>query len=165
MELRKTLTSAIAEVDPRLTLFFRPLGEQVSRTIVRERLLALLSAFFGVLAVVMAAIGLYGVTSYSVNLRRSEIAVRLALGATRGSVVRLMLTRAAMLVGLGLAIGLGVSAYAARFVETLLFGLAPTDVTTLVGATILLALVGFVAGWIPALRASRLDPAASLARS
>jgi ABC-type antimicrobial peptide transport system permease subunit len=70
-----------------------------------------------------------------------------------------------MLVGTGLAIGLAVSIYAARFVETLLFGLAPTDVTTLVGAILLLAFVGFVAGWIPALRASRLDPAASLARS
>jgi putative ABC transport system permease protein len=124
----------------------------------RERLLALLSASFGVLALLMAAIGVYGVTSHAVNLRRGEIGIRMALGATRGSVVRLVLARVSMLVGAGIVAGLAIGAFASRFVATLLYGLEPGDPVTLIASAATLALIGALAGWLPANRASRLDP-------
>ena len=162
--LRKAVADAVTAINPRLSVFFRPLAEQVRRTMAQERLLAMLSMFFGALALTMAAVGLYGVTSYSVGLRRSEIAVRLALGATRGGVMRLVLGRVATLVGIGAVMGLVTSLIAARAVGSLLFGLEPNDPATLATATGLLVLVGFAAGWLPAFRASRLDPAAALDR-
>ena len=155
--LRKAVTDAVIDVNPRLSIFFRPLAEQVSRTMVQERLLAILSVFFGALAVAMAAIGLYGVTAYAVSLRKSEIGVRLALGATRGDVLRLILGRVATLVGIGLVVGVAASVFGARYVKALLFGLEPADPATIVAATLLLAAVGFAAGWIPAFRASRMQ--------
>jgi putative ABC transport system permease protein len=112
----------------------------------------------------MAAIGLYGVTSYAVNLRRAEIGVRLALGSTRGGVMRLVLGRVTALVAIGVGVGLLFSVFAARYVKTLLFGLEPSDPTTLVGAAVVLAAVGLAAGWVPAFRASRVSPMESLGR-
>jgi ABC-type antimicrobial peptide transport system permease subunit len=163
--LRKAVADAVTDVNPRLALAFRPLADQVSRTMVQERLLAMLSAFFGVLAVVLAAIGLYGVTSYTVGLRKAEIGVRLALGATRRGVMRLVLGNVARLVGIGTAIGLVLSLFSTRYVKTLLFGLEPSDPTTFVASTMLLAAVSLAAGWIPAYRASRLDAAGLLNRN
>jgi len=162
--LRKAVTEAVTGLNPRLALTFRPLAEQVSREMVQERLLAMLSMFFGALSVLMAAIGLYGVTSYAVNLRRSEIGVRLALGASRGGVMRLVLGRVATLVGLGIVVGLASSVFAARYVEALLFGLQPSDPATLIVSALLLAGVGLAAGWIPASRASRLNLVDTLSR-
>jgi ABC-type antimicrobial peptide transport system permease subunit len=131
---------------------------------VQERLLAILSVVFGALAVLMAAIGLYGVTSYSVNLRRAEIGIRLALGSTRRGVMRLLLSRVATLVAIGVGVGLLVSAFAARYLETLLFGLEPTDPATRVAAAVVLGAVGLAAGGVPALRASRVNPMESIGR-
>jgi putative ABC transport system permease protein len=156
--LTKSVAAAIGEIDPTLALTFRPLESQVSDTLLRERLLAILSASFGALALLMAAIGLYGVTSYAVNLRRSEIGIRMALGATRGSVIRLVLTRVSLLIGTGVVVGLALGAWASRFVATLLYGLEPGDPATLIASAATLALIGAVAGWLPANRASRLDP-------
>jgi predicted permease len=164
-QLRKAVADAVTDVNPRLALTFRPLADQVSRTMVQERLLAMLSAFFGGLAVVLAAIGLYGVTSYAVGLRKAEIGVRLALGATRGGVMRLVLGNVARLVGIGTAIGLVLSLFSTRYLKALLFGLEPNDPMTFVPATILLAAVSLAAGWIPAYRASRLDAAGLLNHS
>ena len=130
----------------------------------QERLLAMLSVFFGALAVLMAAIGLYGVTSYAVNLRRAEIGIRLALGSTRRGVMRLVLGRVATLVAIGVGVGLLFSAFAARYVKTLLFGLEPGDPATLVAAAVVLTAVGLSAGWVPAFRASRVSPMESLSR-
>jgi predicted permease len=162
--LKEAVTEAVTGLNPRFALTYRPLAEQVSRTMQQERLLALLSVFFGGLAVLMAAIGLYGVTSYAVNLRRAEIGVRLALGATRGGVMRLVLGRVSTLVAIGVVIGLVLSAFAARYVETLLFGLEPGDPVTLAMAAIVLVAVGLTAGWVPAFRASRVNPMESLGR-
>jgi predicted permease len=162
--LRQAVADAVTEVNPRFLLFFRPLADQVSRAMVQERLLALLSVFFGVLAVLLAAIGLYGVTSYGVSLRRSEIGVRLALGATRGGVMRMVFGQVAMLVGLGTACGLLVSLVVTRYVKTLLFGLEPSDPATLVASMLVLAAAGVAAGFVPAYRASRLDPTRLLSR-
>jgi putative ABC transport system permease protein len=156
--LTKSVAAAIGEIDPTLAVTFEPLDNRLSDALTRERLLAILSAAFGVLALMMAAVGLYGVTSYAVSLRRTEIGIRMALGATRGSVVRLVLARVSMLVGTGLVVGLAIGAWASRFVGTLLYGLEPGDPATLVASAATLALIGAVAGWLPANRASRLDP-------
>jgi len=107
----------------------------------------------------MAGVGLYGVTAYAVNCRRTEIGVRMALGADAARVIRLVLGRVAWLVGIGVAVGLILSVWASRFVASLLYGLEPRDVVTLASASVALALVGGIAAWLPARRAARIDPA------
>jgi predicted permease len=156
--LTKSITAAIGEINPTLALTFEPLDDRISNALTRERLLAILSASFGLLALVMAAVGLYGVTSYAVSLRQAEIGIRMALGATRVSVVRLVLARVSRLVGAGIVVGLAIGAWASRFVATLLFGLEPGDTGTLAASAATLALISAIAGWLPAHRASRLDP-------
>ena len=158
------MAAAISEISPTLAVTFHGLDNQVGDTLMRERLLAILSGSFGTLALLMAAIGLYGVTSYAVNLRRTEIGIRMALGATRGSVVRLVLARVSMLIGTGIVVGLAIGAWASRFVATLLYGLEPGDPGTLIAAAATLALIGAVAGWLPANRAVPPRPDAGPAR-
>ncbi|HEX7018691.1 MAG TPA: FtsX-like permease family protein, partial [Gemmatimonadaceae bacterium] len=137
---------------------FEPLDGRISAALTRERLLAILSAAFGFLALLMASIGLYGVTSYAVSLRRLEIGIRLALGATARSIVRLVLVRVGLMVASGIVAGLAVAALLSRFVAALLYDLAPGDPATLAASAATLALIGALAGWLPARRASRLDP-------
>jgi putative ABC transport system permease protein len=163
--LTNSLTAAIAEVDSDLSLTFRPLGTYVAASLVRERMLAILSGFFGTLALLLAGIGLYGMTSYAVSRRRAEIGIRMALGAEAGRVVRLVLRRVAVLVGLGVLLGAGVSLWASRFVSALLYGLEPRDPTTLIAAAFTLAAIGALAAWLPARRAARIDPARVLRES
>ena len=131
----------------------------MNAALTQERIVAMLSGFFGGLALLLAALGLYGVTSYAVSRRRTEIGIRMALGAAPGGVVRLVLRRVAILVGLGIVAGCAVSLWAARFVATLLYGLQPRDPSTLVAAAVVLGTIGALAGWLPARRASRIDPA------
>ena len=138
---------------------FFTLSSHVDASLIQERLLATLSTFFGGLALLLASLGLYGVTSYSVSRRRAEIGIRMALGADAAGVVRLVLSRVTLLVGIGVFVGAGTSMWAAKFVATLLYGLEPRDPITLVGATLVLGIVGAAAGWLPAYRASRIDPA------
>ena len=156
--LTKSVAVAIGEINPTLPLTFQTLDSQLGDTLMRERLLAILSASFGALALLMAAVGLYGVTSYAVNLRRTEIGIRMALGATRGSVIRLVLARVSMLIGAGIVVGLAIAGLASQLVATLLYGLEPGDPGTLMASAATLALIGVAAGWLPANRASRLDP-------
>ena len=118
----------------------------------------MLATSFGVLALLMAGVGLYGVTSYSVNLRRTEIGIRMALGATRLAVIGLVLGRLSMLVSIGIVIGLALAAWASRFVTVLLYGVRAGDPLTLVLAAAVLSAIAFIAGFLPARRASRLDP-------
>ena len=157
--LTKNLASALAGVNKDVAITFRLLSEQVNASLIQERVVAILSGFFGGLALLLAALGLYGVTSYAVSRRRTEIGIRMALGAAPGGVVRMVLRRVALLVGAGVIVGAGVSLWASRFVTTLLYGLQPRDPATLVGAALVLSLIGAVAGWIPARRAARIDPA------
>jgi predicted permease len=157
--LERSVGAALSGIDRDLTFTFRPLAEQVNATLIQERLIAILAGFFGVLALLLAGLGLYGVTSYSINRRRPEIGIRMALGAARAGVINLVLSRVALLVGLGLAIGTGVSLLASKFVASLLYGLTPRDPAMLAGAACTLAAVGAVAGWLPAWRASQIDPA------
>jgi putative ABC transport system permease protein len=159
MLLTRSVAKAIADVDPDVTLTFRALQEQVEASLVQERLIAMLSGFFGLLALLLAGLGLYGVTSYAVTRRRSEIGIRMALGAAPGGVVRLVLRRVAALVGAGVLLGAAASFWAATFVATLLFGVEARDPATLVLAAAVLSAVGALAGWLPARRASQIDPA------
>jgi putative ABC transport system permease protein len=157
--LTKSVAAALAGVNKDLAITFRLLSEQVNSSLIQERVVAMLSGFFGGLALLLAALGLYGVTSYAVSRRRTEIGIRMALGAAPGGVVRLVLRRVALLVGVGVIVGGSVSLWAARFVATLLYGLQPRDPVTLAGAALVLSLIGAIAGWIPARRAARIDPA------
>ena len=157
--LTRPLVQAIDGVSSDLVATVRPLSDNLRGALSQERLVAVLSAFFGALALLLAAIGLYGVTSYSVTRRRPEIAVRIALGATPWGVVALMLRRASFLVCTGLAAGTVASLWASRLIAPLLFGLEPRDPATLVGAMAILAAVALLSASLPAYRASRIDPA------
>jgi predicted permease len=164
--LIRPLAEAIGAVDRNLALTFRPMNEQVSASMIQERIVAMLSGFFGALALLLAGLGLYGVTSYAVSRRQTELGIRMALGAAPEGVVRLVLARVAFLVGLGLMSGLalasGLVKVSAAFVEGLLYGVRLTDPVTYVTAGVILAAIGALAGWIPARRASRIDPAVVL---
>ncbi len=157
--LTKSVVDAVAGVDRDLSLTVRTLADQVNASLLQERLVAMLSGFFGAVALLLAGLGLYGVTAYAVSRRRTEIGIRLALGARPGGVVRLVLRRVALLVGTGVVVGGVASLWAARFAGSLLYGLQPRDPWTLGAAAAVLAGVGALAGWLPARRASRVDPA------
>ena len=150
------------EVSPAIHSDFRILETQIRDSFVRERLMAVLSGFFAAVAALLAAIGLYGVISYIVLVRRNEIGIRLALGATRGNIIRAVLRQVwALLLG-GAALGVLLALGAARAVRSLLFGLNANDPPTFIAVTLFLFVVAFVAGFIPARRASRLDPITAL---
>jgi len=157
--LSRSIAAAIAGVNSDLAVTFRPMATLVNASLTQERAIATLSGFFGGLALLLAGVGLYGVTSYAVGRRRSEIGVRIALGAAPGGVIRLVFARVARLVGTGVIAGVLVSLWLSRFVEALLFGMTPRDPMTLAAAALILTLVGALAGWIPARRASPIDPA------
>jgi putative ABC transport system permease protein len=163
--LARTVAQAIARVNPDLAVTFRPLADQVNASLTQERLVAMLAGFFGALALLLAGLGLYGITAYAVSRRRTEIGIRMALGAAPGGVVRLVLGRLTVLVGAGIAGGCALSLWAAQFVSTLLYGLQPRDPETMFAAASALAAVGALAGWLPAYRASRIDPAEVLRES
>ena len=163
--LTKSISTAIGGVNPQLDLTLRPLVGQINASLTQERLIALLAGFFGALALLLAGLGLYGVTSYAVTRRRIEIGIRMALGAAPTGVVRLILSRVAILVGSGVAIGAIAGLWASKFVASLLYGLEPHDPLTFVGSAITLGAIGAVAGWLPAWHASRIDPAAVLRES
>jgi predicted permease len=162
MLMARGIASALTAVDRDLVFGFRPMTDQVSASLTQERIVAILSGFFGVLALLLAALGLYGITAYSVAGRRTEIGIRMALGATGPVILRLVVARIAALVGAGILIGAGLSVWASTFVATLLYGLDPRDPLTLVGAGAVLMAVATAAAWLPAYRASRLDPATVL---
>ncbi len=156
--LTRDLADAITRSNPQVAFTIHPVSAQLRTAVRQERLVAILGAFFGGLALVLAAVGLYGVTSYGVNRRRAEIGVRMALGADPSGVIRLVLGRLVVLMACGVVAGLALSWWTSRFVATLLFGLGPRDPATFAAAATLLVVIGLVAGWIPAHRASRIDP-------
>jgi putative ABC transport system permease protein len=163
--LAPRVAAALTGVDRNLTFTLRPLQDRVDASLTQERLVALVTGFFGMLALLLAGLGLYGVTSYAVTRRRAEISIRMALGAEPAGVVRVVLLRVFVLVALGVIIGTAVSVWASQFVASLLYDLQPRDAVTLVTAAVTLTAVGAIAGWLPAYRASRIDPAQVLRES
>jgi putative ABC transport system permease protein len=153
---------AMREVSSGISFDFEGLQDEIHQSLLAERLLATLSGFFGALAVLLAMIGLYGVMSYTVAERTSEIGIRMALGARRADVTAMILGKAATLLGVGLVLGAGLSLVVASAASALLFGLKPRDPATLSIATVLLAVVALAASYLPARRAAGLDPLASL---
>jgi predicted permease len=138
------------------------LNEQVDQSLLQERLVATLSLFFGLLALLLASIGLYGIMSYNVARRTHEIGIRMALGAQRGNVIRMVMSETMTVVVVGITIGLAAALATTRFLSSLLFNLTPNDPLTIAAAALLLLAVSAIAGYLPARRASRVDPMVAL---
>jgi predicted permease len=158
----RSLKATVAKVNGGIGIEFHTLSDRVQESLLRDRLMAMLAGAFGLLAAVLATLGLYGVIAYMVARRRNEIGVRVALGADRGRVVRLVLREALLLLGVGLVIGTGLALWAGRAAGALLFGLKPYDPPTMIMAIVLLAGVALLASYLPALRASRMEPMSAL---
>jgi predicted permease len=157
------LRRAIAEVEPSLPVYsVVTMGEQVEGSLARERAVARLTGFFGALALLLAAIGLYGVMSYSVARRTNEIGLRMALGAPRSQVLGLVMRDTARLVAAGVAAGLVAAVATTRLAASQLFGLGAFDPPTVVTATLAMVAVALVAGFLPARRAAGTDPMVAL---
>ncbi len=156
------IVRALHAIEPGAFVEFTVWDDAIRNSMVRERLMAALAAAFGLLAAVLASVGLYGLLSYSVTRRRPEIGLRVALGAPRSAVLRLVLAEAVRLIAVGLVVGTVLAALAARWSASLLFGLTPWDGPTFVAALVLLVLVGAAAACLPARRAARIDPAVAL---
>jgi putative ABC transport system permease protein len=160
------ITSAVMalahDVHPSAVVTVQTMQGQLRDSLLRERLMATLSGFFGGLAALLATIGLYGVMSYMVARRRNEIGIRMALGADRRDVVAMVLREAGVLLGAGVIVGVVLAIAAARTASTLLFGLRPGDPSTLAMAVGGLGVVALLASYVPALRASRLEPTEAL---
>jgi predicted permease len=160
--LRPLVTRTISEAHPGVSISLESLRTQVDRSLLRERLVAALAAGFAVLAVILAAAGLYGVMSYGVARRRHEIGIRVALGASRTGIVAMVVREVAVLVAIGLAIGLVLAVLAARTASTLLYGVEPTAAGPLAAAGAALVIIAALASLAPAHRAARLSPTTAL---
>jgi predicted permease len=157
------IRDAVRRVDPDIPLInVTTQLEEVERRFLQEKLFAQAYTLFGGLALLLASIGLFGLMSYSVARRTNEIGIRMALGAQQQDVLRLVMRESMILVAMGVAIGLGGAVAASRLISTLLFGLAPTDPMTMTGAIAVMVIVSVLAGYVPARRASRIDPLVAL---
>lgn len=150
------------QVHPGLDITFFPFRKMIQDGLLRDRLMASLSGFFGALAVLLAAVGLYGVISYMVAQRRNEFGIRMALGAGQQKIIRLVLRETALLLLIGLAAGVALALATARTAASMLFGLKPTDLLTYLIAALTLSAVAALASFLPARRAARLDPMSAL---
>lgn len=154
---------AMAAVDPNLPIYlFQSFGEQVAHNFDQQRLIARLTSLFGILSLILASIGLYGVTAYNVGQRTNEIGLRMALGANRVNVLSLILRGALALIGVGLLLGIPLALWAGRFLESQLFGTKPFSWTITLTSLAVLGVAGLVAAFIPALRASSIEPLKAL---
>jgi len=160
--LSASINQGLREFNPGLDVNLQVFRSMVEESLLRERLMAKLSGSFGVLALVLASIGLYGLLSYGVTSRSKEIGIRMALGAGTRNVLSLILHEAVLLVLIGVAVGVPVVLYVSRFAKSLLFDLSPTDPVSLVIAGLVLMSVALVAGYLPARRATKVDPLVAL---
>jgi ABC-type antimicrobial peptide transport system permease subunit len=156
--VRRTLESKY----PGAILRFADFQQGIKDNLVGDRMMAMLSGFFGLLAAVLVVVGLYGVLSYFITRRRNEIGIRIALGARRGQVIALVMRDTAAMLLIGLVLGTALTLLAGRAATAMLFGLKPYDFATLAFATMLLAIIAVLATWLPAVKASKLDPVAAL---
>jgi len=157
-----SVTATLKAISPQITSQFTVFKNQIQNSLLRERLMATLSGFFGSLALVLACVGLYGILSYGVASRTNEIGLRMALGAQRRDVLWLILREALLLVLIGVAVGLPAVLAATRLVSSLLYGLTPTDPNSIGAAAALMLAVAAVAGYFPARRATKVDPMEAL---
>ncbi len=161
--LLQDFRAAIRTVGPDIRIVsLAPLSAAVNRTLAPERLVSWLSMGFGIAAILLTSVGLYGILAYNVVRQTREFGIRMALGAGRLSIVRMVMTEAALLVGIGLTLGLAAAVWFGDLAATLLFGVQPRDPLTFVSATLVLILVAIAAGYIPAHRATRVEPATAL---
>jgi predicted permease len=162
-ELIETVRHLAARIDPAVPVTdSRTLQDQIDANILEDRLIATLSGFFGLLALLLAGVGLYGVLSYVVTRRTREIGIRVALGAQRSAVLGLILRDAALLVGVGAVIGIPAALAASRLIRSLLYGVGAQDPLAIAGGTLALLAVAALAGLVPALRATKIDPMVAL---
>jgi ABC-type antimicrobial peptide transport system permease subunit len=163
MSVLPAVREVVSEIDPLIPIAAaRPLHEVWRTSMAREEFILTLLTAFGVVALLLAAVGVYGVTAQAARRRTRELGIRIALGARTGDVMRLMLRQSMAVVAIGLAAGLAVSLIATRALTSVLFGIAPTDPATLVSVVVVLASVAALACYIPARRALALDPVRSL---
>ena len=161
--LAGALRQAVREADASLPVYnMKTMERQIDEDVFADRMVSALSAFFGLLATVLAAIGLYGVMSYTVTRRTREIGIRMALGASRRDVLSIVLGEVALLAAIGIAIAAPLSFPLASLAKSMLYGVAPHDAAVLAGAAALLAFTALAAGYIPAARAARVDPLTAL---
>ena len=156
------LREKISQVNPDIRTEFKMFQKDIENGLIRERVMAMLSGFFGALAALLTIIGLYGVISYIVTMRRNEIGIRIALGANRGNVVGIILRQTVVLLAVGVTVGVALALAATRGASSLLFGLQPHDPLTFTAAGVLLIGVALIASFVPACRASRVDPMVAL---
>lgn len=159
----ESLRAELKALDPHLPLYdIKTLATEIDESLVQERLVTWLSSAFGLLATLLTAVGLYGVLTFSVARRTREIGIRVALGAQRRDVFKLIMIRGVVLVGVGVLIGVGASIAFSRLLESLLFGVAPGSMTTLVLVSVGLVVVALLACYLPARRATQVDPLVAL---
>jgi ABC-type antimicrobial peptide transport system permease subunit len=157
------LRDAVSSVDKDLPLLnIRTQNEQIEDTTKQERIFASLTSGFGLLALVLACIGIYGIMAYTVSRRTNEIGIRMALGAQSGRVLRMIFREASWLAVIGVVLGLGIALAMGRLIASMLYGLKPYDPLTLGSAALLLVLIALAASWIPARRAAHVDPIKAL---
>jgi len=162
-DMEKIARTTLSGINPNLTVVqFQPFAEQIARMFIEQRLIARLTMLFGGLALLLATLGLYGVTAYAVERRTPEIGIRMALGAERGGVVAMVMRGALLQTALGLAIGIPVAVVSVRYVKSLLYEITNADGQVMAGAILALAVAACVAGLIPARRAASIDPARAL---
>jgi predicted permease len=161
--LEAQVRRSLSQINPNLTMIeFQTFAEQVKDEFLQQEILVQLTAVFGFLALALAAIGLYGVTAYSVAQRTSEIGIRMALGADRGGILQMVLRSAFLQAGIGLAIGMPAAIFAGRFMASLLYNVHPWDPEVLMATTAILAIAAFLAAVIPAQRAASVEPMTAL---
>lgn len=157
-----SINHAANQINPSLVISYTVFKTQIREGLLRDRLMATLSGFYGVLATVLAVIGLYGVISYVVLQRKNEIGVRMALGANRSDILRMVLRDAAILLAIGLATGTGMTIATGNAAASMLYGLKPRDPITLAAAIGGIVVVGLAASFVPAQRAANIHPVAAL---
>lgn len=153
------IVEAILQIDPDVVVRTTPLSAHARMTLATERVTAMLAGFFGLLALVLAAVGTYGVMAYTVSRRRTELAIRKALGATASMLMTHVVGRGLKLVVGGVVLGATVSFWVGTLLSPMLYGVGPSDLPTLAGATMVLMAVALVAIWLPSRRAAHLNPA------